>query len=126
MWPSRTLARLVSNPWPANSTRGSAALGHLAGAAPPEPPAAAGGTDAPTSPAAPATHADTMEGRRGAALEMVGKYRAAHPGDPRSDDQLLVAPYGGYEMLAHEPGAHAACMERLAAMRPKPAEEPKP
>jgi hypothetical protein len=100
-----------------------AALGSISGTVPHEPPAAGGVTDPP--PPAP-THAETRERRRSAALEMVAKYREAHPGDPRTDDQLLVAPYGGYELLIHEPGAHAACMERLAAQRPKPSEEARP
>jgi hypothetical protein len=100
-----------------------AALGHLAGAAPTEPPAAGGVTD-PTPPA-PAP-AETRERRRSDALEMVAKYRQAHPGDPRTDDQLLVAPYGGYELLARDPAVLPACMERLASLRPRPPEEAKP
>jgi hypothetical protein len=94
-----------------------AALGSLSGAAWTEPPAAWGATDPP--PPAP-THAETREGRRSDALEMVAKYREAHPGDPRTDDQLLVAPYGGYELLAVDPATHPVCMERLASMRPPP------
>jgi hypothetical protein len=100
-----------------------AALGRLAGAAPTEPPAAGGVTDPP--PPAP-THAETREGRRSAALEMVAKYRGAHPGDPRTDDQLLVAPYGGYELLFHDPAVLDVCMERLASLRPPPPEEAGP
>jgi hypothetical protein len=100
-----------------------AALGQMAGAAPTEPPAAGGVTDPP--PPAP-THAETRERRRSAALEMVARYRKAHPGDPRTDDQLLVAPYGGYELLARDPAVLPACMERLAAQRPRPPEEAKP
>jgi hypothetical protein len=94
-----------------------AALGRMAGAAPHEPPAAGGATDPP--PPAPAP-AETRERRRSAALEMVAKYRQAHPGDPRTDDQLLVAPYGGYELLARDPAVLPACMERLASLRPPP------
>jgi hypothetical protein len=101
-----------------------AALGRLAGAAPTEPPAAGGATDPP--PPAP-THAETRERRRSAALELVARYRAAYPGDPRTDDQLLVAPYGGYEMLATAPlDVLDVCKERLASLRPKPAEEAEP
>jgi hypothetical protein len=100
-----------------------AALGRLAGAAPPEPPAAGGVTD-PTPPA-PAP-AETREQRRSDALELVARYRKAHPGDPRTDDQLLVAPYGGYEMLTIPDVYRKVGMERLAAMRPKPPEEAKP
>jgi hypothetical protein len=100
-----------------------AALGQMSGTAPPEPPAAGGATDPP--PPAP-THAETMERRRSAALEMVAEYREAHPGDPRSDDQLLVAPYGGYELLAVDPGLRAVFMGRLAGMRPPPPGEAKP
>jgi hypothetical protein len=102
-----------------------AALGRISGTVPHEPPAAGGVTDPP--PPAP-THAETREQRRSAALEMVAKYREAHPGDPRTDDQLLVAPYGGYELLLVE-GVEAyrrIYMERLAAQRPKPPEEARP
>jgi hypothetical protein len=100
-----------------------AALGHLSGAPPTEPPAAGGVTDPP--PPAP-THAETREGRRSAALELVARYREAHPGDPRTDDQLLVAPYGGYELLAAIPEVFNVYMERLASMRPPPPEEARP
>jgi hypothetical protein len=100
-----------------------AALGRLAVAAPTEPPAAGGATDPP--PPAP-TPAETRERRRSAALELVAKYREAHPGDARTDDQLLVAPYGGYELLAVDPGLHAVCMGRLASLRPPPPGESKP
>jgi hypothetical protein len=100
-----------------------AALGRLAGVAPTEPPAAGGATDPP--PPAP-TPAETRERRRSAALELVARYREAHPGDARTDDQLLVAPYGGYELLARDPVVHPACMERLASLRPPPPEEAGP
>jgi hypothetical protein len=63
---------------------------------------------------------------RAALGQMVAKYRQAHPGDPRTDDQLLVAPYGGYELLARDPAVLPACMERLASQRPRPPEEAKP
>jgi hypothetical protein len=100
-----------------------AALGRMAGAAPTEPPAAGGVTDPP--PPAP-THAETRERRRSAALELVARYREAHPGDPRTDDQLLVAPYGGYETMCVNPDLHVVYMERLASLRPPPAEEAGP
>jgi hypothetical protein len=99
------------------------ALDRLAGVAPHEPPAAGGATDPP--PPAP-TPAETRERRRSAALELVAKYREAHPGDARTDDQLLVAPYGGYELLLSDPALHPVYMGRLASLRPKPPEEPKP
>lgn len=74
------------------------------------------------APAPPATPVD----RRTAALEIVAAYRREHPGDPRTDDQLLVAPYGGYELLERDPHVHPECLRRLAESRPKPPSEPAP
>jgi hypothetical protein len=100
-----------------------AALGRLSGAAPTEPPAAGGATDPP--PPAP-TPAEERERRRSAALDLVARYREAHPGDARTDDQLLVAPYGGYELLSCDPTLHPVYMGRLASLRPPPPGGPEP
>lgn len=92
----------------------------------PEPPVAAGGVIAPEEPPAAPSHAEAQVSRRDQALAMVAKYRAAHPGDARTDEQLLVCPYGGYEMLQKPEQYHAVVMERLARMRPQPRPEESP
>lgn len=88
------------------------------------PPAAA--APAPTPAPPPPSPAQDREQRRSAGLEQVAAYRAAHPGDPRSDDQLLVAPYGGYELLQYPEDVRPAAMYRLADSRPAPPEGPRP
>jgi hypothetical protein len=50
---------------------------------------------APDAPLAPAVN---LADRRAAALAVISEYRQTFPGDDRSDDELLRAPYGGYEL----------------------------
>src|SRR2546423_1277612 len=44
------------------------------------------------------TTAPPPDDRKARALAFVAQYRGTHPSDARSDDDLLRAPYGGYEL----------------------------
>jgi hypothetical protein len=81
----------------------------------------------PPDPAPPGLR--TREDVEAEAKHRVAEYRKQYPGDERTDDELMLAPYGGFE-LANLPESERysipARLKRLShrAKRPKTAPEP--
>jgi hypothetical protein len=73
---------------------------------------------------------DPHQARQQAALAVVAEYKKANPDDTRSDEQLLVAPNGGYEIAdlgEDRQYAKPVLLQRLAQRKvTKPAPEPPP